>query len=177
MGSSLSVDDIGKKFGGATEELKSFLNEADRTRSVDDLMTDFGKTLGNTGKQAQTFGERMTSGFKTFGRAAVATLGNVGLDLLIGTGIQLAANAWQNYANRQEKALDEADAAIAEHEKSASSLASATSMVESSGERFVELQKGINTATGENKSLTEAEYQEYTIGQWRERCTILIRRR
>lgn len=125
-------------------------------------MTDFGKTLGNTGKQAQTFGERMTSGFKTFGRAAVATLGNVGLDLLIGTGIQLAANAWQNYANRQEKALDEADAAIAEHEKSASSLASASSMVESSGERFVELQKGINTATGENKSLTEAEYQEYT---------------
>lgn len=158
----LSVDDLADQYGGATDELKSFLDQADRTRSVDDLMTDFGKTLGNTGKQAQTFGERITSGFKTFGRAAVATLGNVGLDLLIGTGIQLAANAWQNYANRQEKALDEADAAIADHEKSAASLASATSMVESSGERFVELQKGINTATGENKSLTEAEYQEYT---------------
>lgn len=67
-------------------------------------------------------------------------------------------------------ALDEANTAIADHEKSASSLASASSMVESSGERFVELQKGINTATGENKSLTEAEYQEYTISQWRERC-------
>ena len=59
MGSSLSVDDIGKKFGGATEELKSFLAQADRTKSVDDLMTDFGTTLGNTGKQAQTFGERI----------------------------------------------------------------------------------------------------------------------
>ena len=68
-------------------------------------------------------------------------------------------------------ALDEANTAIADHKKSASSLASATSMVESSGERFIELQKGINTATGESKSLTEAEYQEYAIGQWRERCT------
>lgn len=162
MGSSLSVDDIGKKFGGATEELKSFLAQADRTKSVDDLMTDFGTTLGDTGKKAQTFGEKMTSGLKSFGRTAVATLGSVGLDLLIGTGLQLAMNAWDKYANRQETALDEANTAIAEHEKSAASLASATSMVESSGERFVELQKGINTATGENKSLTEAEYQEYT---------------
>lgn len=158
----LSVDDLADQYGGATDELKSFLDQADRTRSVDDLMTDFGKTLGDTGKKAQTFGEKMTSGLKSFGRTAVATLGSVGLDLLIGTGLQLAMNAWDKYANRQETALDEANTAIAEHEKSASSLASASSMVESSGERFVELQKGINTATGENKSLTEAEYQEYT---------------
>lgn len=160
-----SIDNIADQYGGATEELKSFLDQADRTRSVDDLMTDFGTTLGDTGKKAQTFGERMTSGLKSFGRTAVATLGNVGLDLLIGTGLQLAMNAWDKYANRQETALDEANTAIADHEKSAASLASATSMVESSGERFVELQKGINTATGENKSLTEAEYQEYTISQ------------
>lgn len=103
-----------------------------------------------------------TTALGKFGKTLALTAGSVGVDLLLGAGIQLAANAWMDYANRQETALDEANTAIAEHEKSASSLASATSMVESSGERFVELQKGINTATGENKSLTEAEYQEYT---------------
>ena len=140
--------------------MKSFLDQADRTRSVDDLMTDFGKTLGNTGKQAQTFGERITSGFKTFGRAAVATLGNVGLDLLIGTGIQLAANAWQNYANKQEDAIQRGETTLSEYKQQLEEFSSAQTIVTDVGERFEELSKGVSS-TGLNLGLTTSEYEEY----------------
>lgn len=142
--------------------MKSFLNQADRTRSVDDLMTDFGKTLNNTGNQAQTFGQKMSSGFKTFGRAALGTVGNIGVNLAIDLALQTAMNAWEEYATRQQRAVDEANQLIDEHAEKANTLSSAAQMIESSGERFIELQKGINTATGENKSLTAAEYEEYT---------------
>ena len=123
-------------------------------------MTDFGKTLGNTGKQAQTFGERITSGFKTFGRAAVATLGNVGLDLLIGTGIQLAANAWQNYANKQEDAIQRGETTLSEYKQQLEEFSSAQTIVTDVGERFEELSKGVSS-TGLNLGLTTSEYEEY----------------
>lgn len=125
-------------------------------------MTDFGKTLNNTGNQAQTFGQKMSSGFKTFGRAALGTVGNIGVNLAIDLALQTAMNAWEEYATRQQRAVDEANQLIDEHAEKANTLSSAAQMIESSGERFIELQKGINTATGENKSLTAAEYEEYT---------------
>ena len=125
-------------------------------------MTDFGKTLNNTGNHANTFGQKMSSGFKTFGRAALGTVGNIGVNLAIDLALQTAMNAWEEYATRQQRAVDEANQLIDEHAEKANTLSSAAQMIESSGERFIELQKGINTATGENKSLTAAEYEEYT---------------
>lgn len=154
--SGLSADAFAEQYSNVTKEQKAYFQTVSAGEAT---MEGLAKSMAEP-----------TTALGKFGKTLALTAGSVGVDLLLGAGIQLAANAWMDYANRQETALDEANTAIAEHEKSASSLASATSMVESSGERFVELQKGINTATGENKSLTEAEYQEYTIGQWRERC-------
>lgn len=103
-----------------------------------------------------------TTALGKLGRTALSVGASMGTDLLIGAGIQFVASKWEEYATRQERAIEDANTAIEEHAKEASTLKSATSMIESSGERFIELQKGINTATGENKSLTAAEYEEYT---------------
>lgn len=146
--SGMSGDAYAEKYKKVTAAQKEYFNTVSAGEAT---MEGLAKSMA---KPTTTLGK--------IGKTLVSAAGSVGVDLLLGAGIQLAANAWMDYANRQETALDEANTAIADHEKSASSLASATSMVESSGERFVELQKGINTATGENKSLTEAEYQEYT---------------
>lgn len=146
--SGLSADAFAEQYGKVTKEQKAYFQTVSAGEAT---MEGLAKSMAEP-----------TTALGKFGKTLALTAGSVGVDLLLGAGIQLAANAWMDYANRQETALDEANTAIAEHEKSASSLASATNMVESSGERFVELQKGINTATGENKSLTEAEYQEYT---------------
>ena len=146
--SGMSGDAYAEKYKKVTAAQKEYFNTVSAGEAtMEGLAKSMAKPTTTLGKISKTL---------------VSAAGSVGVDLLLGAGIQLAANAWMDYANRQETALDEANTAIADHEKSASSLASATSMVESSGERFVELQKGINTATGENKSLTEAEYQEYT---------------
>lgn len=103
-----------------------------------------------------------TTALGKLGRTALSVGASMGTDLLIGAGIQFVASKWEEYATRQQRAVDEANQLIDEHAEKANTLSSAAQMIESSGERFIELQKGINTATGENKSLTAAEYEEYT---------------
>lgn len=156
----LSIDDIADQFGGATKELKSFLDQADKTRSVDDLMTDFGKTLSNTAKKGQTFGERMKTGFKTFGRAALGSIGNIGANLAIDLALQAAMIAWDNYSNRQENAIKKGQETLSDYQSDLQEFTQTSNMVDDVGQRFEELHKGVSSS-GQNIGLTTDEFEEY----------------
>lgn len=146
--SGMSADAYADEVGNLTDAQKNYFQTVSAGEAT---MEGLAKSMA-----------KPTTALGKLGRTALSVGASMGTDLLIGAGIQFVASKWEEYANRQERAIEDANTAIEDHAKEVSTLKSATSMIESSGERFIELQKGINTATGENKSLTAAEYEEYT---------------
>lgn len=78
-------------------------------------ITDFNNTLAKQGKQtvkSTTLLQDLGSGLKSVGKTALSIAGNVGLDLAISTGLQLAGQAWSDYANQQENAIERGEDAL-----------------------------------------------------------------
>lgn len=67
---------------------------------------------------------------------------------------------FQDLANAQEDAIQKGSETAAEFSKQKDALNSVTSTIDKSGERFIELSKGVSLF-GDNLSLTSAEFKEY----------------
>ena len=135
-----------------------------------------GNKLKDFGKKAKSsfssFGKLAKTGLKSFGAGLVGTLANVGLNLLIGTVLDKAISAWQEYSNVQENAISKSQEAFSAMQENQNKIKNAQSVLDSIKEntvldssgneitRFEQLSRGVNSL-GENVSLTKSEFEEY----------------
>lgn len=135
-----------------------------------------GNKLKDFGKKAKSsfssFGKLAKTGLKSFGAGLVGTLANVGINFLIGTVLDKAISAWQNYSNVQENAIDKSKESLSALQENQNKIKSAqdvfndiksNTVIDSSGNeitRFEQLSRGVNSL-GENVSLTASEFEEY----------------
>ena len=83
------------------------LNEEAKTATIG--IEDFNKELSKQGRQTvktTTFIQDLGNKIKSIGKTAISMAGNAGLDLLIGTGLQLAVKGISDFIHREEIAID-----------------------------------------------------------------------
>ncbi len=107
-----------------------------------------------------------------FALNALATAGNMAFDMLVSAGINAAIEAWDNYANAQENAIERGNEAFDRMQQNQAKIANAQSVFDSIKSntvisddgreitRFEQLSMGVSSL-GENISLTKAEFEEY----------------
>ncbi len=107
-----------------------------------------------------------------FALNALATVGNMAFDMLVSAGINAAIEAWDNYANAQENAIERGNEAFDRMQQNQAKIANAQSVFDSIKSntvisddgreitRFEQLSMGVSSL-GENISLTKAEFEEY----------------
>jgi len=107
-----------------------------------------------------------------FALNTLATVGNMAIDALVSYGLNAAIEAWDNYANAQENAIERGNESFDRMQQNQSKIADAQSVFDSiksntvtldNGReitRFEQLSQGVN-ALNENVSLTKAEFEEY----------------
>lgn len=173
--------------------IKFFSNIKDGDNILEGLANTMGKTtkaVTSSGKEIQltgnkfkdfgikakdsfsTFGKIAKNGLKSFGAGLAGTLANVGLNLLIGTVLDKAISAWQEYSNVQENAISKSQEAFSAMQENQNKIKNAQSVLDSIKEntvldssgneitRFEQLSRGVNSL-GENVSLTKSEFEEY----------------
>ena len=173
------MDDIEKGNVDGYNSLKQFFDELD---DGEIYISEYGKaTLGqkrnaedlvkaneaarqsiidqNKAIQESTFGAKISNSFASIGKSALALAGNIGVSLLVAGAINEIGEAWINYSQKQEKAIETGDKAITTHKKNLEEFSNASSVVDEVGERFIKLQEGVRN--GQNISLTNDEFEEY----------------
>ena len=108
----------------------------------------------------EKFTEKLSRGIASFGKTALKTVGNIGFDVVISYGLQKAAEAWSDYSNMQENAIERGNKALQDYATTNQNMRTATSWIEENKERYVELGERA-TSLGEQGSLTDAEFEEY----------------
>lgn len=78
----------------------------------------------------------------------------------ISKGIEIAINAWDNYSNKQENAIEKGNETLSKHQEKLKEFSNSSKVVQDVGKRFEELRKGVS-ASGENIGLTSDEFEEY----------------
>lgn len=148
-------------------------------------LKDFNDELLKGGEQAvktTTFMDDLKSGVKSFGKTALASIGNAGLDMLIGTGISLAVQGISDWINRDQIAIEkgqEAQSTIKStfdefsngkttlntlgqsFNKTDDQITNTGDAITSVAEKYTELAKGVNSKTNANMSLSDDDYQTY----------------
>lgn len=150
----------GKQLRDYSERYKEAGKEAQKASFN---LDDFNKALiesGDPGIKTTTMLQEITSGFKGVGKTVASMALNIGTDLLISYGLQKAGEAWSDYANQQENAIQRGNDAIDKYKQTNETMKSATSWISANEDRFVELGSKA-TKAGEQGSLTNAEFQEY----------------
>lgn len=124
---------------------------------------DFNDEVVKGGKEAVTntsIMEDLGAGLKNIGKTALSIGGNVLLDTAISYGLSKAGEAWDNYSNKQENAIEKGNEALSNYKQTNSTMQEATSWIKDNEERYIELAKGA-TSLGEQGALTDAEFKEY----------------
>lgn len=148
-------------------------------------LKDFNDELVKGGEQAvktTTFMNDLKSGVKSFGKTALASIGNAGLDMLIGTGISLAVQGISDWINRDQIAIEkgqEAQSTIKStfdefsngkttlntlgqsFNKTENQITNTGDAITSVAEKYTELAKGVNSKTNANMTLSDEDYQTY----------------
>lgn len=120
------------------------------------------------------FGNVVKNGLKSFGGMALGIGANVAINAGIGLAINGLIDLWDKYANAQENAIERGNEAATTAEENQKKIASAQDLLDSikadkvtdtaTGQtitRFEQLSQGVNSL-GENVSLTQSEFAEYT---------------
>lgn len=165
MYSGLDVSDDFKRVYG--EDLDKYADKYEgikkKSRDAKISVKDFNDEIVKGGKEAvvntslmQDFG----SGLANVGKTALSIAGDVGLNVLISAGLTAAGEAWDNYSNKQENAIEKGNEALSNYKQTNQDMQSATSWVKENGERFTELSQKA-TQLGEQGKLTNSEFQEY----------------
>lgn len=141
-----------KKFGSSlAKEDKNFKKYITNTKDGTASLDGYKKSLAEAGEQFQKFSMK-------------SVLANAATGFLIGAGIELAvagiAKVTDELTHAQENAIAKGQETASNFEQQKQSLESMSSTISNSGERFVELGKGVDSF-GNNLSLTTAEFEEY----------------
>lgn len=127
--------------------------------------------MENISKSSASAGTSMSK-LASVGKAILGTLANIAIYYAISEAITLAAEAWDNYANAQENAIERGNTALANMDENNSKVDAMKSALDAVNEntvevdgqtitRFQQLSEGVNSL-GENVSLSSSEFEEYT---------------
>ena len=151
-------------YGKDLEEYIDGLNELSKSgKKVTADINGMNSVLVKNGKQAiqtDTIWNKIGKGITSFGKTALKTVSNIGFDVIISYGLQKAVEAWSDYSNIQENAIERGNKALQDYATTNQNMRTATSWIEENKERYVELGERA-TSLGEQGSLTDAEFEEY----------------
>lgn len=150
----------GKHIKEYAEDVKGAGKEAkNATLNIKDLNKSIIES-GEQGIKTTTFLDDIQSGLKGVGSTLLSTGLNIGVDLLVSYGLQKAGEAWDNYSNQQEHAIQKGNEALESYKQTNQTMQSATSWIAENEDRYVELASKA-TKLGEQGKLTNAEFKEY----------------
>lgn len=157
-------DNTRKAYGSKLKEYaKSYEDTGKNAKKAGLEIEGFNKYLVESGEQGistkSLLGD-VTSGIKDLGKTALSIGGNILIDTAISYGLSKAGEAWDNYSNKQENAIEKGNEALSNYKQTNSTMQEATSWIKDNAERYTELAKGA-TSLGEQGSLTDAEFKEY----------------
>ena len=162
MYSGLDVsDDFKRAYGKDLDKYADKYEGIKRDAKIS--VKDFNDEVVKGGKEAVTntsIMEDLGAGLKNIGKTALSIGGNVLLDTAISYGLSKAGEAWDNYSNKQENAIEKGNEALSNYKQTNSTMQEATSWIKDNEERYIELAKGA-TSLGEQGALTDAEFKEY----------------
>lgn len=144
---------------------------AEGTENIGEAASSAADGMENVSKSSTTAGTSMSK-VASVGKAVLGTLANVAIYYAISEAITLAAEAWDNYANAQENAIERGNTALANMDENNSKVDAMKSALDAVNEntvevdgqtitRFQQLSEGVNSL-GENVSLSSSEFEEYT---------------
>lgn len=157
-------DNTRKAYGSKLKEYaKSYEDTGKNAKKAGLEIEGFNKYLVESGEQGistKSLSGDVTSGIKDLGKTALSIGGNILIDTAISYGLSKAGEAWDNYSNKQENAIEKGNKALSNYKQTNSTMQEATSWIKDNAERYTELAKGA-TSLGEQGSLTDAEFKEY----------------
>ena len=171
------LDSAGNASGEVLEKFQKKFSDVMASISDEDkkVLDDFVKGSASTGKKVTanaeksankikgTFsglGDGLKAGIKSLGSALLSGFVNFGIGLAIGFVVQKLGELieWLDLTGEHAKETAASLHSVIETQKK--DMASAKALIESSGERFIELQNGVNSL-GENVALSNEDYAEY----------------
>lgn len=144
MYSGLDVSDDFKRAYGKDLDKYADKYEGIKKESRDAKISvkDFNDEVVKGGKEAVTntsIMEDLGAGLKNIGKTALSIGGNVLLDTAISYGLSKAGEAWDNYSNKQENAIEKGNEALSNYKQTNSTMQEATSWIKDNEERYIEL--------------------------------------
>ena len=138
-----------------------------------DNLDEVTKTSMTSGKALEEYKRHLTEIGKTtpilskLGSVIKSVFGNLtsfainaGVMFAVSKGIESVVNAWDNYSNKQENAIEKGSETLSKHQEKLKEFSNSSKVVQDVGERFEELRKGVS-ASGDNIGLTTDEFTEY----------------
>ena len=138
-----------------------------------DNLDEVKKTSMTSGKALEEYKRHLTEIGKTtpilskLGSVIKSVFGNLtsfainaGVMFAVSKGIESVVNAWDNYSNKQENAIEKGSETLSKHQEKLKEFSNSSKVVQDVGERFEELRKGVS-ASGDNIGLTTDEFTEY----------------
>lgn len=158
--SASTIDAYGKSLKGFRKELNKTTKDGEKASAT---MKDYNEYLSKNGEEtihSTSVTKDLGAGLKNIGKTALSIGGNILIDTAISYGLTKAGEAWDNYSNKQENAIEKGNEALSNYKQTNSTMQEATSWIKDNAERYTELSKGA-TSLGEQGSLTDAEFKEY----------------
>lgn len=158
--SASTIDAYGKSLKGFRKELNKTTKDGEKASAT---MKDYNEYLSKNGEEtihSTSVTKDLGAGLKNIGKTALSIGGNVLIDTAISYGLSKAGEAWNNYSNKQENAIEKGNEALSKYKQTNSTMQEATSWIKDNAERYTELAKGA-TSLGEQGSLTDSEFKEY----------------
>lgn len=158
--SASTIDAYGKSLKGFRKELNKTTKDGEKASAT---MKDYNEYLSKNGEEtihSTSVTKDLGAGLKNIGKTALSIGGNVLIDTAISYGLSKAGEAWNNYSNKQENAIEKGNEALSNYKQTNSTMQEATSWIKDNAERYIELAKGA-TSLGEQGTLTDAEFKEY----------------
>lgn len=153
-------------------------NAKKSTMTASEALDSYKNSLKSTGKATST----LSSTLKSIGGSALSFLGNMGVMFAVSKGIELAVTAIDNYVHKSEKLIEKGEEARSSirsafdefsngktavtdlgksFAESQDDIKTTNDAIDSVAEKYVELSKGVNRFTNENKTLSADGYQDY----------------
>lgn len=158
--SASTIDAYGKSLKGFRKELNKTTKDGKEASAT---MKDYNEYLSKNGEEtirSTSVTKDLGAGLKNIGKTALSIGGNILIDTAISYGLTKAGEAWDNYSNKQENAIEKGNEALSNYKQTNSTMQEATSWIKDNAERYIELAKGA-TSLGEQGTLTDAEFKEY----------------
>lgn len=158
--SASTIDAYGKSLKGFRKELNKTTKDGKEASATMKAYNEYLSKNGEETIRSTSVTKDLGAGLKNIGKTALSIGGNVLLDTAISYGLTKAGEAWNNYSNKQENAIEKGNEALSKYKQTNSTMQEATSWIKDNAERYTELAKGA-TSLGEQGSLTDSEFKEY----------------